>query len=86
MYEAFDQFLRTDTWHTGHDTDRARFFTALAGVVENPDFNADTMGDHMRAAKRVDRDNPDHVGYESAIENLVSDASAVRDYLDANRR
>lgn len=82
MYSAFDKFLATGTWHTGHPLDDERFYTALATVVRNPDFNADALGDYMRSAKGVDRDDENHSGLSSAIDRRVTQADAVRDFLN----
>lgn len=76
MYAAFDPFLAIPTWHSNHDLDRERFFQVLEQVVCDPAFNADQMGVYMR--QKVN--NPAH---GSDIDRLVSDAWAVRDFLQA---
>jgi hypothetical protein len=80
-YSVFDPFLGVETWHTTHPLDDKRFFICLHKVVEDPDFNAETMGEYMRSEKGVD--SPEH-HYAQRIDNLVSKAWAVREYLDAN--
>lgn len=80
MYEAFDKYLATDTWHTSHPMDDKRFYLALHTVVTNPDFNPDTMGEYFHQKKP----QKDPLGaFEQAIADRVHDAWAVRDYLEA---
>jgi hypothetical protein len=80
MYEVFNGFLSTDTWHTGHDFDIQRFNQALGKVVSKEDFSPDTMGDHMRRMKGVtDRSGNDQLAL--TIDKLVDRAWAVREYL-----
>lgn len=73
MYDAFDDFLAHDTWHTSHDLDGARFYRAPNTVVREPDFSADAMGDHFRSVKGS--------GFDQAIDRYVAQAWSVRDYL-----
>lgn len=83
MYEAFDHFLSTDTWYKSHPFDDQRFYQALHSVVRNPEFNADTMGEYMRTKKDIHVDDRES-GLAIAISTRVSQAWAVRDYLEAN--
>jgi hypothetical protein len=39
LYEAFDNFFATDTWHTRHPSAERRFFIALNQVATDPKFN-----------------------------------------------
>lgn len=55
MYDAFDGFLRVDTWHTQHRLDEERFFRALRTVVERNDFNPDALGTYIDE-KRAERE------------------------------
>ncbi|WMT71137.1 hypothetical protein [Bradyrhizobium sp. Ash2021] len=82
-YEIFDTFLRVETWHTSHPLDDKRFFRCLHEVVENPAFSAEAMGDYMRDVKSV---NSHEHHYASRIRDLVSKASAVREYLQVTER
>jgi hypothetical protein len=82
MYEVFDKFLSTDTWHTPHAFDGKRFFQALHAVVSNPGFSPDKMGDYFREKKSVTRG--DGHPYEGHIDDLVRQAWAVREYREAN--
>ena len=81
MYEAFDSFLATDTWHTGHATDEKRFFEALALEVSKPDFNPDGMGAYMRAKRGIHRYDV-NVAFNRAIDGYIAAAWAVRRYLE----
>jgi hypothetical protein len=83
LYEAFDNFLEIDTWHTHHPTDEQRFFTALNKVVTNPKFNPDNLGQYIRGKKGVSRDDGENA-FNVAIDNYVAAAWAVKDYLKAN--
>ena len=80
MYEAFDRFMETSTWHTQHPNDQMRFFRALDLVVWSPDFNADSMADHMRANKNVLPDDFDS-GFARAIDRYRDKAWAVKDFI-----
>jgi hypothetical protein len=55
MYQAFDKFLATDTWHTTHPLDTKRFYQALDQVVRDDAFNADAMPMYIapRAGARI---------------------------------
>jgi hypothetical protein len=84
LYEAFDNFLNVDTWHTRHANDEHRFFVALCQVIDNPKFNPDEMGEYMRQKKRVSRDD-EQMHFNVAIDFYVAAAWAVKGYLKANR-
>lgn len=60
MYKALDPFLNVATWYTKHPEDERRFFTALAKIVKDEDFNADQMGEYMAARFRLDNLPEDH--------------------------
>jgi hypothetical protein len=83
MYEVFDPYLKTDTWHTSHPLDDQRFFRALNEVVKNPNFNPDEMGRYMREQKKVSRDDNTNP-FNSVIDDRVSNAWAVKEFLEAN--
>lgn len=83
MYEAFDNFLAMDTWHTRHPLDEKRFFIALNKVVTEPKFNADELGRYMREKKNVARDDEKNT-FNADIDHYVAAAWAVREYLKAN--
>jgi hypothetical protein len=83
-YEAFDNFLNVDTWHTRHPNDEARFFIALGKVINDPQFNADRLGEYMREKKCVSRDDAKNT-FNFDIDHYVAAAWAVRGYLKANR-
>ena len=81
MYQAFDKFLKTPTWHTPHAFDTNRFNNALALVVDEDDFNPDAMGEYMRKnGQKMTMDKPDV--FDKAIDRLVAKAWAVKDYLN----
>jgi hypothetical protein len=80
MYEVFDPFLASKTWHRDKDADRNRFYLALDKVVRDAAFDPEEMGDYARATLGIasecgddDRDN--------AVTRRVTDAWAVRDFL-----
>ncbi|WP_313335823.1 hypothetical protein [Sphingobium yanoikuyae] len=83
MYEVFDNFLMTDSWHAGHDTDNERFYACLAKVVHEADFNPDVMAEHIRDRKGIDIDNPDQEIFNRAVADLTAKAWAIREYLAA---
>jgi hypothetical protein len=82
MYEAFDRFLAVGTWHTNHDADGRRFYQVLSAVVRDPTFSPDQMGEYMRQKTGAKFSRQDHP-FEHDISRLVSNAWAVRDYLQA---
>jgi hypothetical protein len=84
MYEAFDNFLEIDTWHTHHPSDEARFFVVLETVVKNPKFNPDELGAYIRQKKHISRDDEANP-FSPAVDEYVAQAWAVKDYLRANR-
>jgi hypothetical protein len=80
MYEVFDPFLASKTWHREKTGDRERFYLALDQVVREAAFDPEEMGDYARATLGIaaecgddDRDN--------AVTRRVTDAWAVRDFL-----
>lgn len=81
MYEVFDSYLNVQTWHTNHDADQERFFRALAEVVHETNFSPDEMGAYMRTQKNVDRDDEDQSAFNHTIDHRVTQAWAIRDYL-----
>ena len=75
MYEAFDSFLKRETWHTNHDLDRKAFFQVLSRIVKDPKFNPDEMGNYI--TQQV------NAVFKPYIDRYVSMAWAVKDYLAA---
>lgn len=80
MYKALDPYLTTDTWHTGHPYDDARFFKGLREIIAEPGFNADMMGEYTRTKLGVDRDEPEHESFNRAIDHRVIQADAIREF------
>jgi hypothetical protein len=74
MYDVFDEFLTTQTWHTMSHSDGDRFFCALRSVVEDPEFRPERMRQYML------RRAPEH---EEAIDDYVKLAVAVVGYVRA---
>jgi hypothetical protein len=84
MYEAFDGFLEAPTWYTKHADEDERFFRALATVVENPRFNADSLGEYIdgkRAQPGSAQASVSQEAYQDARTRYVNAAWAVRRYL-----
>lgn len=79
MYEVFDAFLKTETWHTDHPNDEERFYKALAKIVRNDGFNADNMGGYILQFTELGPED----GRRGHVDKLVSNAWAVRDFLKA---
>ena len=82
MYNALDSFLSRDTWHSGHSNDLDHFNRALAGIVGNPDFNADEMANYMYIVKGISNTSEHPIA--QAIERRRRAACAVYEYLQAN--
>jgi hypothetical protein len=81
IYEAFDNFMKTDTWHKSHPNDEMRFYQALDLVVWSPHFDPDRMAKHMRASRNVSPDDSDS-GFAVAVNKLRDKAWAVKDFIN----
>ncbi len=77
MFEVFDDFLHTGTWHTHHHEDENRFYCALKLIVERPDFSAEKMRDYMAAHQSVAGE------YGEEINDYVIAAETVRAFVKA---
>ena len=82
MYEVFDNFLETKTWHTRHPSDEARFYLALNRVVKDSKFSADEMGEYMREKTKPPGTVKNHP-FEFSIGHYVTEAWTVKGYLEA---
>jgi hypothetical protein len=81
MYEAFDVFVTTDTWHTTHLLDQKRFYQALHQVVRLSAFTPDGMAHYIREVTgTAEGENAVH---DEAIQRLKREASTIRDFLQA---
>jgi hypothetical protein len=80
MYEVFDNFLATDTWHTTHSNDEHRFYLALDEVVWSGGFSPDKMAEHMRARCKIPPSD-DASGFARSINRLRDNAWAVKDFI-----
>jgi hypothetical protein len=79
MYEVFDSFLASQTWHRDSVVDRNRFYLALDKVVRDAAFDPEEMGDYARATHGIASDCGDD--RDNAVARRVTDAWAVRDFL-----
>jgi hypothetical protein len=82
MYEAFDDYLNRDTWHTRNEQEDEAFHRALGTVVNNPDFDPDEMGDYMRTVKGLTMNSQDQLA--GVIGDRVRDAWAVVTFRRVN--
>jgi len=83
MYEAFDAFLRLDTWHSRHPADLQRFHEALRRVIHEHGFNPDEFGQYMvrkRGSGENSLSNLSEEAFEKARSRYVDDAWAVYYY------
>jgi hypothetical protein len=80
MYEVFDPFLASKTWHRDQTADRERFYLALDKVVREAAFDPEEMGDYARARLGIASECGDD-DRENAVTRRVTDAWAVRDFL-----
>ncbi len=78
MYEVFDPFLASQTWHGTKQADRERFYLALDRVAREAAFDPEEMGDYLRAKLGLPSGD-DHDA--TAVARRVTDAWAVRDFL-----
>jgi hypothetical protein len=83
VYQAFDEFLDVETWHTTHALDEERFYRALDKVVRDKDFNSEEMATYMCQKFSVSRGGGNH--FSEAIERYTDSASAVRGFLEATK-
>lgn len=81
MYEALDSYLNSERWFAVNDPEDRAFYRALAGIVREPDFSVEAMGEYMRHRQGVDRDNPAHRDFNYAIGRRMTEAHAIRDFL-----
>jgi hypothetical protein len=81
-YAVFEPFLDVETWHSSHPMDDRRFFLALYAVVKRAEFSPQAMGDYFRQRKG---EHSDEHHLSRRIDDLVSKAWAVRDFIDATR-
>ena len=84
MYDAFDDFLQRETWHTRHEDDKEQFFRALETVVYNPQFNADRLGEYIGQRREAGENAQAAVlqlEYDQAWDYYVDAAWAVSDFL-----
>lgn len=63
MYEAFESFIKVQTWYTRHPSDEERFYIALSKVVWSKDFSPEGMASYLR--KKLNLSPNDH-------KNLIS--------------
>jgi hypothetical protein len=78
MYEVFDPFLASQTWHGTKQADRERFYLALDRVAREAAFDPEEMGDYLRAKLGLPSGD-DHD--DTAVARRVTDAWAVRVFL-----
>lgn len=85
LYAAFDPFLSSPTWYadwTGDDL--LRFHRALHSVINEAGFDPDQMRRYMRLRVGIaDDGRVDPLAWK--IDELVTMAHAVRDFLNVNR-
>src|SRR5437764_281060 len=84
VYEAFDSFLKVDTWYTRHPLDEARFFQCLNTVVRDAEFNPERMGEYMRQKTGRGFPRQDHP-FTEQIDLYVADARAVKTFLNVTQ-
>lgn len=83
MYQAFDRFLKSASWFTSHASEDRTFYECLSTVVDDPSFDPQKMGEHMK--KTVGPDDEEGMYYQ-AIDHRVTEAYAIRDFLRQTRR
>ena len=83
MYEVFDPFLASQTWHGTKQADRERFYLALDRVAREAAFDPEEMGDYLRAKLGLPSGD-DHD--DTAVARRVTDAWAVRDFWSSPAR
>lgn len=74
MYEAMDNYLKVETWHTSHPLDDERFYKALSTIVREPKFSAEAMGEYMREKTGVHGANEDNEVFADVIDRRVTEA------------
>lgn len=79
MYDAFNQFLNVDTWHTHHPSDDYRFYSALSTVINEPSFSPDDMAGYMYSYHGLD--SADNSAFSHRVESLRGAARHIQDYL-----
>lgn len=83
MYEAFESFIKVQTWYTRHPSDEERFYIALSKVVWSKDFSPEGMASYLR--KKLNLSPNDHeFDFGRTIDRYTQDAWAVKDFLRYN--
>lgn len=80
MYEAFDAFLTTQTWHTKEAADEERFFCALRTIVHKHRFSPREMGKYMMEKQRGQLTEE---AFADAVDHYVEMARALKGYIQA---
>jgi hypothetical protein len=80
MYEAMDNFIAVDTWHSAQPSDQERFFKALASIVRNKNFSADELGSYLRNKLGLDSNDHDSI-HARASAVAGDDAWAIEEFL-----
>jgi hypothetical protein len=73
MYEVFDNFLATDTWHVRHPNDEHNFYLPLDKFVWSDDFNPDQMAAYMGTSCNIPSNYIDSV-FAQSIDRLRENA------------
>ncbi len=76
MYSVFDEFLGRDTWSSRHPIDVKVFNQKLKLVVSDAKFIPEEMGEYFR-------DYCCNPALDEAVEKYVSDAWAVKEFLQS---
>ena len=83
MYEAFDSFIKVDTWYTGHPCDEGRFYQALNLVVSSEEFDPEKMATYLQNTRgRSAKEDGSY--FALAIDDFRARAQVVRDFISFN--
>lgn len=80
MYSVFDDYLDRANHTAEHREDTNRFNEALKGVLDDPDFDPDEMGECMVRKMNAKRD--DGSPQASSIERCVARTWAVKEFQE----
>lgn len=81
MYDAMDNYLNIDSWHTSHPLDHKRFYKTLSTIVREPKFSAEKMGEYMRDKTGVHGANEDNEVFVNVIDRRVTEAYAIHEFV-----
>lgn len=80
MYEVFDTFLTSQTWHTREHADEERFFCELRTIIHKHRFSPKEMGKYMMEKQRGQLTEE---ALTDAVDHYVELARVLKGFIQA---